>query len=113
MQFYGQLLIGEMMQEEPGAMAKERILCLINALNHMLPVGQMLFMDEGEEDKRIGIRYTMLTDLDGEKEWEKCVHVLMMLMQAYELLCSSLLLFMDGSSVEEVVQALTAMMEEE
>ena len=113
LQFYGQLVIGEMMEEEPKAMAKERVLCLIDALNHMLPVGQMLFMDEGENDKRIGIRYTMLTDLDCEKEWEKCVYVLRMLMQAYELLCSSLLLFMDGSPVEEVMQAIGALMEED
>lgn len=106
LQFYGQIVLDEMLEEAPKDISDEEILRLLNALNQMIPIGQLLYLfDEadGSVPKVIGMRYTMLTELDGETEWKKCAIALALLMQIYELLCSSLLLLVDGSPVENII----------
>ncbi len=87
---------------------------MINRLNQTLPVGQLLYMQgQGEEEPRhaIGIRYTMLTDLDEEKELDKCGNVIKMLMNIYEVLCSTLLLLLEGESLESAMDIVEHLME--
>lgn len=103
LQFYGQIVLNAIIEESGKTISNEDILYLINALNRMIPIGQLLYLYDAVNDsaeKIIGIRYTMMTELDNEIELKKCAEVLMMLMQIYEILCSSLLLLIDGNSVE-------------
>ncbi len=115
LQYYGQLGLDEMLAEATVSVSDYDILNLINELNSMLPVGQLLFLrnddQSGQPEKALGIRYTMLTGLSDERELDKCGHVLMMLMQVYELLGSSLILLMDGKSVEETLETLRELLE--
>lgn len=110
LQFYGQLSLNEMLAEASAPVSDYDIMNLINELNSMLPVGQFLYLrneEQGREtQKALGIRYTMLTGLNDEKELDKCGRVLMLLMQVYELLGSSLILLMNGNSVEETLDTL-------
>ena len=70
-------------------------------------------LGQGEEEPRhaIGIRYTMLTDLDEEKELDKCGNVIKMLMNIYEVLCSTLLLLLEGESLESAMDIVEHLME--
>lgn len=115
LQFYGQLRLNEMLAEAPAPVSDYDILNLINELNSMLPVGQLLYLrneEPGEEaEKALGIRYTVLTELNDERELDKCGRILMLLMQVYELLGSSLVLLMDGNSVEETLEKLKELLE--
>lgn len=110
LQFYGQLQLDGMLNEAAVPVSDFDILCLINELNRMLPIGQMNYMSDEREDmeaeKALGIRYTILTDLESESEMKKCVHILMLLTQIYEILCSSLLLLLDGESVGKVLETI-------
>lgn len=110
LQFYGQIVLNEALREASVHISNGDILNLINGLNRVIPVGQFLYLfDEADEkaDKVIGIRYTALTGLDDEAELKKCARILMLLMQVYELLGSSLLLLFDGTSVGETLRILT------
>lgn len=115
LQFYGQVRLNEMLAEASAPVSDFDILNLINELNSMLPIGQLLYVrnadPSGEPEKALGIRYTMLTGLDNESELDKCGHVLMLLMQIYELLGSSLILLMDGNSVEKTLETLKELLE--
>ncbi len=115
LQFYGQLGLNEMLAEAAVPVSDYDIMSLINELNSMLPVGQFLYLRNeeqgGETQKALGIRYTMLTGLNDERELEKCGHVLMLLMQVYELLGSGLVLLLDGNSVEETLDALRQLLD--
>lgn len=116
LQFYGQVRLNEMLAEAAVAPVSDfDLMNLINELNSMLPIGQLLYVRNtdqgGEPEKSIGIRYTMLTELKDERELDQCGHVLMLLMQVYELLGSSLILLMDGKSVEETLETLKQLLE--
>lgn len=114
LQFYGHLPVNGMLNEAAAPVPDYDILSMINELNRMLPVGQLLYLRDGAEDtaeKALGIRYTMLTELDSEEEMKKCVYVFMLLMQVYELLCSSLILLLDGESVDEVLEKIMQLIE--
>lgn len=108
LQYFGQLSIDEMLAEAAAPVSDYDLMSLINELGSMLPIGQLLYLrDAGqnkEAEKALGIRYTMLTELNDEKELERCGHVILLLMQVYELLGSSLVLLMDGNSVEETME---------
>ena len=71
---------------------------------------------KGEEDQEarhlIGIRYTMLTELDDEAELAKCVSIIEMLMNIYEVLCSTILLLLEGESLNSAMEILAGIMEE-
>lgn len=115
LQFFGQLEVDELFGENPEAFEEQNVLELVNELNQMIPLGQFLFMQDtvdGEEQNAIGIRYTMLTALDSKAEMEKCVSVIRMLMDIYELLCSSLMLMVEGETVEGALQIIIALMNE-
>ncbi len=115
LQYYGQLELTSIMEENPQAFTELNIYQMINALNRELPVGQFLYMqEEAEEQVRhlIGIRYTMLTDLDDEAELEKCFSIVEMLMNIYEVLCSTLLLLMEGESLGNAMDIMAGLMEE-
>lgn len=114
LQFYGQLVLDEMLAESSAVISDYDILRLMNELNRMLPVGQLLYLrdEAGEPQKAVGIRYTMLTGLEGEAELEKCVRTLLLLTEVYELLGSSLLLLLDGDSVEEILDTIGRLLEE-
>lgn len=115
LQFYGQVRLNEMLEEAAAPVSDFDIMNLINELNSMLPIGQLLYVrnadQSGESEKALGIRYTMLTGLNDENELDKCGHVLMLLMQIYELLGSSLILLMDGNSVEKTLETLKELLE--
>ena len=113
-QFYGQLQLDQILEEEPNAFTEQSILQMINRLNHTIPLGQLLYMQgQGEEEPRhaLGIRYTLLTDLDDAKEWDKCGNVIKMLMDIYEVLCSTLLLLLEGESLESAMDIVEHLME--
>lgn len=115
LQFFGQLRLNEMLAEAQAPVSDYDILNLINELNSMLPIGQLLYLhneEQGEDaEKALGIRYTVLTELNDKRELDKCGHVLILLMQVYELLGSSLILLMDGNSVEETLERLKELLE--
>lgn len=106
LQFYGHLNVNPLFEENPESLTEDSVLRLINALNQMIPVGQFLYMQdaagEGEQNV-IGIRYTMLTTLGDEAEMKKCMCIFTMIMRIYELLCSSLMLMLEGLSVEKTL----------
>lgn len=109
LQFYGQLILDEVLKEADAPVSGERILDFANRLNLILPIGQLLYLsDENDANgqKILGIRYTIPTELDKESELKKCVKILMLLMQIYELLCSCLLLFIDGDSMETILDTI-------
>lgn len=115
LQYYGQLELTSIMEENPQAFTELNIYQMINALNRELPVGQFLYLqEEGEEQVHhlIGIRYTMLTDLDDESELAKCFSIVEMLMNIYEVLCSTLLLLMEGESLGNAMDIMAGLMEE-
>lgn len=115
LQYYGQLELNPIMEENPEAFSELKVFQMVNALNKDLPVGQLLYMqDEAEGQTRhlIGIRYTMLTELDDEAELEKCVSIIQMLMNIYEVLCSTLLLLMEGESLGSAMDIMANIMEE-
>lgn len=106
LQYYGHMEADGLFEENPESFTEFNVLQLLNALNQMIPVGQFLFMQDqmdGEEKSMIGIRYTMLTALDNEAEMEKCVSVIKFLMHIYELLCSSLMLLLEGETVQSAL----------
>lgn len=114
LQFYGHLEMDPLFEENPEAFTEFNVLKLINEINQMIPVGQFLYMKEdighGKEQNVIGIRYTMLTSLEGEAELKKTVHVLLLLMQAYEILCSSLMLLLEDETVEAILKIIKGLM---
>lgn len=111
LQFYGQLELDGLMEEEPEAFTEGAFLELANRLNRLIPIGQFLYLKEGGDGQHaLGIRYTTLTELDSEQELEKCIRVVRMLMDIYELLCSTLLLMADGEPVEQVVNTIEGLM---
>lgn len=116
LQYYGQLELTSIMEENPQAFTELNIYQMINLLNREIPVGQFLYMQEEEEKEQvrhfIGIRYTMLTDLDNEAELAKCFSIVDMLMNIYEVLCSTLLLLMEGESLSNAMDIMAGLMEE-
>lgn len=115
LQYYGQLELTSIMEENPQAFTELNIYQMINLLNREIPVGQFLYMqeEEGEQVRHlIGIRYTMLTDLDNEAELAKCFSIVDMLMNIYEVLCSTLLLLMEGESLSNAMDIMAGLMEE-
>lgn len=113
LQFYGQLELDGLMEEKPDVFQKEKILQLMNMLNKMAPVGQLLYMEKEQDgENAIGIRYTMLTDLGSDPELKKCVNVLQLLMDVYELLCSMILLLADGESLESAMKVIIELMDQ-
>lgn len=113
LQFYGQLELDGMMEESPGTLTELNILQMINLLNRMLPVGQLLYMqDEKESLNSIGLRYTMRTELASDDELEQCADVIEMLMDDYELLCSMLMLVLDGETVQGAMDIVVKLMNE-
>ncbi len=116
LQYYGQLELTSIMEENPQAFTELNIYQMINLLNREIPIGQFLYMQEEEEKEQvrhlIGIRYTMLTDLDNEAELAKCFSIVDMLMNIYEVLCSTLLLLMEGESLSNAMDIMAGLMEE-
>lgn len=113
LQFYGQLELDGLREEEPDVFQEKNVLQLVNMLNKIIPVGQFLYMEkERDGENALGIRYTMLTDLGSEAELKKCVHVLQLLGDAYELLCSMILLLAEGESLESAIKVVTEVMNE-
>lgn len=110
LQFYGQLVLTEVLKEAADTVTENDILALLNELNRMVPVGQLLYLTDEPGEKIVGIRDTILTDLDGESEMKKCMDVLMMLTQVYELLCSSLLVLLEEHSVETTIQIINELL---
>lgn len=114
MQFYGQLRLDGMMKESPGTLTELVILQMINTLNKVISVGQLLYIQDDEEPEHtIGMRYTMLTELDSEDELEKCVDIIELMMDIYELLCSVLILVLDGDTVQEAMRTVERLMQEQ
>lgn len=114
LQFFGQLELDGMMAESPGTLTEFNILQMINLLNKMFPVGQLLYMQDDKEPMHsIGLRYTMRTELVSEDELEKCGDVIEMLMDDYELLCSVLVLVLDGETVQGAMDTVVKLMAEE
>lgn len=116
LQFYGQLMLNEVFDNAGVVLTEQELLYLVNELNSMLPVGQFIYLSSLEANdgkKAAGLRYTMLTELDQDSEFAKCTRVLMMLMKDYELLCSALMLLLDGDSVEEALETIRQVLEEE
>lgn len=115
LQFYGQIMLDEILEEAEQSVSDDQIRDLLNRLNSLLPIGQLLYLHGGETEdgeRFLGLRYTMLTELDSEREWKRCVHVLMLLMQVYEFLCSCLLLLVDGESVTAILDTMKELMGE-
>lgn len=109
LQFYGQILLDELLEEAAAPVSKEAVLGFINRLNPILPIGQLIYLaDEHDADdhKVLGIRYTFPTELDRESELKKCAKILLLLMQVYELLCSCLVLFMDGDETDSILDTI-------
>ncbi len=107
LQFYGQILLDELIKEADPPVSKERILDFVNRINLILPAGQILYLpDEGDGQKILGIRYTFPTKLENDSELKKCVEILMLLTQSYELLCSCLLLFVNGDSMDSILDTI-------
>ncbi len=114
LQYYGQLELDGMMAESPGTLTELNILQMINLLNSVLPVGQLLYMQNDVSPTHvIGLRYTMRTGLDSEGELEKCGDVIEMLMDDYELLCSVLVLVLEGETVQGAMNAVLELMAQE
>lgn len=106
LQFYGQILLDELLEDAQTPVSKERLLDFVNRLNLILPIGQLFYLsDENDADgqKILGIRYTIPTELEKGYELKNCVKILMLLMRVYELLCSCLLLFIDGDSMDSIL----------
>ncbi|MCI8682323.1 MAG: hypothetical protein HFH50_04940 [Lachnospiraceae bacterium] len=113
LQFYGQLELDGMMKESPETLTEPVILQMVNALNKVISVGQLLYMqDEEEPEHTIGMRYTMLTELDSEDELEKCIDIIELMMDIYELLCSVLILILDGDTVQEAMETVAELVQE-
>ncbi len=115
LQYYGQLELDPIMEENPQAFTDLNVYQMINQLNRGLPVGQILYMQgEGDQEAHhlIGIRYTMLTELDDEAELAKCVSIIEMIMNIYEVLCSTILLLLEGESLNSAMEILADIMEE-
>lgn len=116
LQFYGQIQLDELVEEADPPVSKERILDFANRLNFILPVGQLLyFTDEGDGDAQqiLGMRYAFPTGLQNDAELKKCVEILMLLMQSYELLCSCLILFLDGDSMDSILNTIHGLLNPE
>ncbi|MCI9422378.1 MAG: hypothetical protein HFG81_06635 [Dorea sp.] len=114
--FYGELDLEPLLEENPDAFSERVILKMINGLNKSLPIGQIVYLTEdstGKSQKVIGIRYTMLTGLSGEDELRKCVSIIEMLMNIYEILCSTLYLLLEGDSLEKAMETLSRILEED
>ena len=106
----------ELVEEADPPVSKERILDFANRLNFILPVGQLLyFTDEGDGDAQqiLGMRYAFPTGLQNDAELKKCVEMLMLLMQSYELLCSCLILFLDGDSMDSILNTIHGLLNPE
>lgn len=89
---------------------------MANELNKSLPIGQIIYLTEdsqGKAQRVAGIRYTMLTDLAGEKELKKCVEIIEMLLNIYEILCSTLYLLLEGDSLPKAMETLSKIMDGE
>lgn len=115
LQFFGQLELAGIRGENPDAFTELNMTRLVNMLNRMIPMGQMLYMQDeenGEMKDAIGIRYTMFTELDQETEYQKCMTIFKLLMDDYELLCSMLYLLTDGESLDSAMQIVTNLMAE-
>lgn len=113
LQFYGQLELDGMMEENPGTLTESNILQMINQLNKMLPAGQFLYLQQDENTRNIiGLRYTMRTDLASESELEQCADIVNVLMDDYELLCSVLVLILDGETVQDTIEIIMKLMAE-
>lgn len=113
LQFYGQLELDGMMEESPGALTEFNILQMNNLLNSMLPAGQFLYMQNDVPPlNAIGLRYSMRTELARMEELEQCADVVRMLMDAYELLCSVLMLVLDGETVQGAMDVVKKLLEE-
>ncbi len=113
LQFYGQIVLTEVLKETSDSITDNSILALLNELNRMVPIGQLLYLTDVPEEKKTSIRYTILADLDGELELNKCAGVIMLLMHIYELLCSSLLIFLEEKSVETTIRVINDLLLEE
>ena len=113
LQFYGQLELDGMMEESPGTLTESNILQMVNLLNRLLPVGQFLYLQNDQKPKNIiGLRYTMRTDLASESELEQCADIVKVLMDDYELLCSVLVLILDGETVQDTIDIVMKLMAE-
>lgn len=113
---YGELDLGPMIEENPAAFSEETVLRMANELNKSLPVGQIVYLTEDSQGKAqsvIGIRYTMLTDLAGEEELQKCVNIIEMLLNIYEILCSTLYLLLEGDSLPKAMETLSNILDGE
>lgn len=111
LQFFGQLELDGMMEESPGMLTEIKLLQMVNALNRVFPVGQLLYMqDDHVPFHSIGIRYTMRTELVREDELEQCIDIIELLMDDYELLCSVLMLLLDGEEVADAMNTVTELM---
>ncbi len=113
---YGELNLSPMIEENPAAFSEEVVLRMANELNKSLPVGQIIYLTEDSQGKAqsvIGIRYTMLSDLAGEEELRKCVSVIEMLLNIYEILCSTLYLLLEGDSLPKAMETLSKILDGE
>lgn len=113
---YGELNLNPMIEENPSAFSEEVVLRMANELNKSLPIGQIIYLTEDSQGKAqsvVGIRYTMLSDLAGEEELEKCVSVIEMLLNIYEILCSTLYLLLEGDPLPKAMETLSKILDGE
>lgn len=106
LQFFAQVELGDGPDVPKPVTDETELLRLCNGLNSIIPVGQMVYLNgDGREGmaRALGLRYTMLTDLDNETELSRCVDVIVMLMTAYQLLCGTLVLMSDGYGAAEAI----------
>lgn len=116
LQFYGQIVLDELIDEANPPVFEERILDFVNRLNLILPIGQLLYLsdeNDGDGQKILGIRYTLPAELEKDSDLKKCVKILMLLMRIYEFLCSCLILFLDGDSMDSILDTIRQMLNPE
>ena len=53
-----------------------------------------------------------MTGLDSEDELEKCIDIIELMMDIYELLCSVLILILDGDTVQEAMETVAELVQE-
>ncbi len=53
-----------------------------------------------------------MTELDDQTELAKCVRIIEMLMNIYEVLCSTILLLLEGESLNSAMEILAGILEE-
>lgn len=110
LQFYGQISLDGLTGEEE-LFTEQSVLKMVNRLNLQIPLGQLLYI-QGEGGDAVGIRYTMLTALDSEAEFDRCLGVISVMTGIYDLLGGELLTMAGGELIDSALDAMKELVEE-